>query len=115
MTCSRMSSLIRPSFVASGVESAVQEISRSNYRIQDFHPLGRGRIELQFINGQWVEIDFAQLISRGGSFAQLAQDDYLAQGQIGEYGHWMEWPGELDFGADQLWRWGVPARTAVAV
>jgi hypothetical protein len=91
----------------------MENISRDNYRITDYRPLGSGRIELRFINGVWVRVDFSSLIARGGSFARLGDDTYLAQGRIGDYGHWMEWPDELDFGADQLWWWGLPVAAPV--
>lgn len=85
----------------------MQDIDRDNYRLTHFRSLGGGKVQLRFINGVWVEVDFAEAITAGNSFARLADDAYLAQAAIGDYGFWLEWPGELDFGADQLWRWGL--------
>src|SRR5437016_1428837 len=79
--------------------------------IAEFRSLGGGRIRLRFRHGPWVEVDLGFAIAIGNMGARLAEDDYLAQARIGDYGHWLEWPGELDFGADQLWEWGTPLET----
>ena len=77
-------------------------------QIVDFRPLGCGRIRLQFLHGPWVEVDLSYLIEIGGIFAPLADDSFLAQARIGDYGHWIEWPGEVDQPADSLWLRGIP-------
>jgi hypothetical protein len=93
----------------------MQDIDRDNYRLTDVQPIGGGKIHLRFVNGTWVEVDFAHLIAKGNMFANLADDAYLAQAKVGDYGFWLEWPGELDFGADQLWWWGEPVQAAVPI
>jgi hypothetical protein len=82
-------------------------ISRSQYRIVDLRPVGRGRIQLQYVNGPWVENDLSDLIAIGGIYNALADDSYLAKVRIGEYGRYIEWPDEIDIGADTLWEDGV--------
>ena len=80
-----------------------------------FRSLGRGQILLQFRHGPWVEVSLESVIAIGNMCARLADDDYLAQASIGDYGHWLEWPGELDIGADQLWERGIPAKAPAAI
>lgn len=91
----------------------MEPVSRDQYHLQDFRSLGGGRIQVQFVNGQWVEVDFADLIARGNMFANWADDGYLAQGRIGEGAHYLEWPGELDIHADSLWLRGVAIKAPV--
>ena len=79
----------------------------------DFRALGSGRILLQFKPGTWVEVDLSFLIRVGGIFAPLADDAFLAQATIGDYGHWIEWPGEIDQPADSLWLRGKPVSLPV--
>lgn len=86
----------------------MERIDRDNYRIVDFRALGGARIQLKYINGVWVENDLSDLVALGGICAQLADDAYLAQARIGDYGFWIEWPGDVDVGADTLWEDGVP-------
>jgi len=91
----------------------MESIDRDNYRITDFRAMGHGRILLKFVNGVWVENDLSDLIAIGGIFVRLADDNYLAQAKIGDYGMWIEWPGELDIGADTLWEDGTLATLPV--
>lgn len=42
-------------------------------------------------------------------FSKFASGDYFSLVRIGDYGHWLEWPGEVDFGSDQIWFWSRPA------
>ncbi len=81
--------------------------------IVEFRSLGGHRILLQFRHGPWVEVDLSFLIDVGGMFARLADDSFLALGRLGDYGHWIEWPGEIDQPADSLWLRGKPARLPV--
>ena len=84
----------------------MEPVSRSEIKIAEVHSLGSGRMLLLFINGTWVTVDFAELIAKGGVFTRLADDDYLAAARIMEGGYFLEWPDELDIGADSLWRRG---------
>ena len=84
----------------------MQVIARQEYKITSVHPLGGGRLLLRFVNRTWVTVDFADLIAKGGVFSRLADDDYLAAVRIMEGGYFLEWPDELDIGADSLWRRG---------
>lgn len=76
--------------------------------IAEFDPLGMGRIRLRFRHGPWVEVDLSDLIAPDNMFAPLLDNDFLAQARIGDYGHWIEWPDDIDLPADALWRRGVP-------
>lgn len=98
---------------ASGDNSPVEHLSNIQPQIVDFRPLGGGRIQLQFRHGPWVEVDLSYLIEVGGIFAPLADDEFLAQAWIGDYGHWIEWPGEVDQPADSLWLRGVPVAAPI--
>jgi hypothetical protein len=80
--------------------------------------LGNARLEVSFANGVVGRVDFRHLPHFGDITlkaalpGQLADDEYLSQVAIGEDGFWLEWPGELDFGADQIWQWSQPKSDA---
>jgi len=86
----------------------MEPMSREKYRIKSFRALGACRIQIQYSGGEWIEVDLSDLVAVGNLLAQLADDQYLAQGKIGEGAHFIEWPGELDIHADSLWARGVP-------
>jgi Protein of unknown function (DUF2442) len=85
----------------------MQRLTDREPEIAGFRSLGAGRILLQFCHGPWVEVDLTELIAPNNMFAPLLEDEFLAQVVIGDYGHWIEWPGEIDLPADALWRRGV--------
>lgn len=89
----------------------MERMREAEPEIVDFVAVGNGVIHLKYMNGLWVENDLSDLIAIGGIYARLADDEYLAQARIGDYGHWIEWPGEVDIGADTLWEDGVPVET----
>ena len=62
------------------------------------------QVEIVFDDGTAAVVDFAPVIARGGVFAALTNQDVFSRVTIGEGGRSLEWPGELDFCADALWR-----------
>src|ERR1051325_2261413 len=66
-------------------------------------------LRLQYADGQAVEVDFEPVISRGGAFTTLNQDEIFRTVAISQVGRSFYWPGELDFGADALWMTGNSA------
>jgi hypothetical protein len=84
-------------------------------RIVKFESLGRGRILLTFEPGEVLEVDLNPLIERGGAYSRLADDGYLSQATLEDWGHTLEWPGELDMGADTLHSRGTPVSSATRI
>ena len=68
-------------------------------------------VVLAFEGGAKVDVDVAPFIWMGRVYAALADTTLFAQVRIGERGRWIEWPGELDFCADALWRAGEGRET----
>ena len=62
-----------------------------------------GKVWLEFSEGTKGLVDFLPVMARGGIFSPLSDPEFFNQARIGEGGHSLEWPGELDFCADALW------------
>lgn len=86
-----------------GYTSAVEE------QITAFRSLGQGCILLAFATGELLKVDLNPLIAKGGVFTRLADDSYLSQAVLEDWGHCLEWPDGLDVGADTLYQYGKPA------
>jgi hypothetical protein len=53
--------------------------------------------------GEQFEIDFANVVERGGVFTPLSNPSFFAQVSVGHNGRALRWPGEIEFCADALW------------
>jgi hypothetical protein len=82
---------------------------KMEYAISKIEVLERCRLSLLFNNGSIRVVDLAPLIAKGGVFKRLADEQYFRQVRIMEHGFFLEWPDELDIGADSLWHRGKPA------
>lgn len=60
-------------------------------------------VEIQWEDGETSVVSFRATIAKGGKFAQLGEWEFFARVEVGEDGDSIEWPGEIDFGADSLW------------
>ncbi len=81
-------------------------------RIVKAIPIRDRVLRLQYADGQTVEVDFQPVISRGGVFAQLKQDDSFNAVAVSDDGRSIYWPGDVDFCADALWMTGNSAAIA---
>jgi len=74
--------------------------------ISEVHVEPGCHLRLTFAGGSVSVVDFRPLIDRGGVFAALADPKVFSQVALGERGRYIEWPNEVDFCADALWRAG---------
>lgn len=81
-------------------------------RIDKLNVLPGRRLELGYVDGSVVVVNFENLIERGGVWAALGDAEFFTKVRIGERGRTVEWPGELDFCADALWLQGQQADAA---
>lgn len=55
----------------------------------------------------WAEADPAlidfRLIAEAPAYAPLQKKDLFAQAAVGDWGHSVIWPGDIEIGADALW------------
>lgn len=65
------------------------------------------RITLEYDDGLICEVDFSEVIARGGVFSLLKEKSFFEQVSIGENGRSLVWPNKLDFCADALRLKGV--------
>lgn len=64
---------------------------------------------LTWHNGTVGEVDLTEPIHRLQGLRSLRDPHVFAQGQIAEYGRALEWPGDIDIGADRLWDYTLSA------
>jgi hypothetical protein len=57
---------------------------------------------LRWSNGTRATIDFVEL-PRAKAYRSLRDPDIFALARVGEWGHSVEWPGDVELGADSLW------------
>jgi len=75
-------------------------------RILKATPLRDRVLRLEYADGNALEVDFQPVISRGGVFATLNQEEVFRAVAVSNDGRSIFWPGELDFCADALWMTG---------
>lgn len=60
-------------------------------------------------NGTVGEVDLAETVYRLHGLRNLRDPDVFAQVRVVEYGRALEWPGDIDMGADRLWDYTLSA------
>jgi hypothetical protein len=69
-----------------------------------------GRLKLTWVASGSVVVDLSQDIARLHYLAPLRKADMFRRVRLGEGGHAVVWPGDIDIGADSLWRDTLLAR-----
>ena len=59
-------------------------------------------LQLEYVSGESIQVDFTPLIKQGGVFAALKDEDFFQQVTVDEDRRYIQWPGGLDFCADAL-------------
>jgi hypothetical protein len=72
-------------------------------RLMSVKTLGAHSIALRFEGGQAFTVDLREFVHSSRGLKKLRDAEVFAQVGLGEGGHSIEWPGELDVGADTLW------------
>lgn len=73
-------------------------------KIASAEALPEHMLQLEYVSGESIQVDFTPLINQGGVFAVLEDEDFFQQVIVDEYGRYIEWPGGLDFCADALFK-----------
>jgi hypothetical protein len=84
----------------------MKPIDRDKYRITSVKALKRGKVQLKYINGYWIEVDLRDLADKGGLAAKPHEDAFLVRGRTQDHGSYLEWPNGLSLSAETLWEWG---------
>ena len=71
-------------------------------RITTVEPLGGHRLRLTFNDGLVRDLDFAQIVDRGGIFEPLQDPLYFARVTVEENAGTIAWPNGVDFDPDVL-------------
>jgi hypothetical protein len=66
-------------------------------------------LALRWSDGTRADVDLARLL-RGKAFKSVRRPAAFSRARVGEWGHSVEWPGDVELGADTLWRETLSAR-----
>jgi hypothetical protein len=73
-------------------------------RLASVRALGEQSVTLRFLESEKsFTVDLRGIVSRYKRMKPLQDPKLFARVALGEGGHSIEWPGELDIGADTLW------------
>jgi uncharacterized protein YbdZ (MbtH family) len=72
-------------------------------RVASVSSAGEHTLRTGFANGKTLTVDLKALIHRLKGLRPLRDADVFARASVGEGGHSVVWPGEIDIGAARLW------------
>jgi Protein of unknown function (DUF2442) len=72
-------------------------------RIAQVKSLGDYTLRVKWLNGQTLNVDLHEPVHRLKGLRALRDQAMFARADVGEGGHSIVWPGELDMGADRVW------------
>jgi len=72
-------------------------------RVVDVRPIGACILQAKWQNGRKLPVDLAEPIHRLKGLRALRDPAVFARAEVGEGGHSVVWPGDLDIGAARLW------------
>jgi hypothetical protein len=73
------------------------------HRITSVKSAGDRAVRLRFDNGKTYTVDLRVLVRHSRGLKALRGASLFARVALGEGGHSITWPGDLDLGADTLW------------
>jgi len=65
--------------------------------------MGKYTLQLKWLNGRRLPVDLAEPVQRLKGLRPLRDPTVFARANVGEGGHSVVWPGDLDMGAARLW------------
>lgn len=75
-------------------------------KLESVTPIRRGKLAVEFDDGQRATLDLMPLIRKRSSLAPLANGEIFQRAKVSEDGWSVEWPDVgIDFGVNQLRRW----------
>ena len=72
-------------------------------RLTSVKAAGAQTVILRFESGKTFTIDLREFVHGSKGLKKLRDAEAFARVALGEGGHSIEWPGDLDIGADTLW------------
>lgn len=60
-------------------------------------------LQIRWMNGAVMAVDLREPVFRLKGLRPLRELEIFSQASVGEGGHSIAWPGELDMGSDRLW------------
>jgi hypothetical protein len=79
-------------------------MSESNaVRIADVKYVGDHALRLRWANDRTTTVDLREPVNRLKGLRPLRDQATFARAEVGEGGHSVAWPGDIDMGADRLW------------
>jgi hypothetical protein len=73
-------------------------------RLLEARPTEGHKVWLRFEDGLAAEVDFSFLLDREGVFLPLRDPEFFRQVRIDQGGITVEWPGEVDFDPEAVYR-----------
>jgi len=73
-------------------------------RIAHVRYAGEYTLRLRWVNGKTMSVDLREPVHRLKGLRPLRDQGVFARAAKGEGGHSVIWPGEIDMGADRLWK-----------
>ena len=73
------------------------------HRMTSVRAAGEQSVRLRFENGRTFTVDLRDLVQSSKGLKSLRGAALFARVALGEGGHSIAWPGDLDIGADTLW------------
>jgi hypothetical protein len=73
------------------------------HRMTSVKATGEQTVRLRFENGKTFSADLRNLVQHSKGLKSLRDPALFARVSLGEGGHSIGWPGDLDIGADTLW------------
>lgn len=80
-----------------------------NHTIVKVSPLPEFRLAIQWSNGAAAELDLAPIL-RQKAYRALREAKLFSTVSIGDWGHSLNWPDDIELGADSLWRMTLTAQ-----
>lgn len=71
--------------------------------IQKVRVLGDLSLEITWEDAEVSVVPLRETVAKRGAFASLGDAEMFSKVDIGEGGRWLQWPGEVDICADDLW------------
>jgi hypothetical protein len=85
----------------------MSEDSKSQVRVASVKPAGEYALRIQWVNGKELPVDLRDIVHRLKGLRALRDRAVFARACVGEGGHSVAWPGDLDIGATRLLELGL--------
>jgi hypothetical protein len=78
--------------------------------LRSVRPLANWHVQLSWVDGNTANVDLSEPIQRLKGLRSLRSPEVFAQVRLEEGGRSLEWPGDIDIGADTLWDYTLVAQ-----